>query len=599
MRIRELPAHLVNQIAAGEVVERPASVAKELLENSLDAGAFAIRVEVEQGGIRLIRVADDGLGIPADELALALGRHATSKISSLDELSRIASLGFRGEALPSIASVSRLRLVSRPRDAATAHELSSEGEQIEGPAPVAHPAGTLVEVRDLFFNTPARRRFLRSPKTEFQHLRRIVENMALGRFAVAFSLSHDGRRLFDLPAAVGIGEQEQRIALLAGEDFVSSLRHLEREAGGLRLHGWISHPTFSRSQPDRQFFYVNGRPVRDRLIASAVRHAYRDVLYHGRHPGFVLFLEMDPGLVDVNAHPAKTELRFREPGAMHDFLRRTVESALQATSPGRDSARIGSAVGPVAAAAQSPAPAVASLFRGRPAAVKESLASYARLVAEPEQQEELRDSVASDVSERRPEGEEPPLGHALAQLSGIYVLAQTSRGLIIVDMHAAHERITYEQLKEQVAAGGIAAQPLLVPRPLAVGQAEASWVEEQGEQLSHQGFEIQRSGPAQVVIRAVPAALAGADIDGLVRDLLADLSRNGFSSIVEDQLHAALASAACHGAVRANRRLSLPEMNALLRAMESTDRADQCNHGRPTWVELSMAELDRLFLRGR
>lgn len=594
MPIRELPPHLVNQIAAGEVVERPASVVKELLENSLDAGATRIEIDIGEGGIRLIRVRDDGLGIARDELALALGRHATSKIASLDDLSCIASLGFRGEALPSIASVSRLRLVSRARGVAEAWAMGCEGGQLEGPLPAAHPPGTLVEVRDLFYNTPARRRFLRSPRTEFQHVRGVVERMALGRFAVAFRLRHDERAQFDLPVATEPAQQERRMAQLAGEDFVASLRHLERDAGGMRLYGWISHPTFSRSQPDRQHFYVNGRAVRDKLVASAVRMAYQDVLYHGRFPGFVLFLEMDPALVDVNAHPAKTEVRFREPGPMHDFIRRTVESALAATSPGREAARIA----PPASTAPSagPAPALASLFTLPAAeAVRESLAAYAGLAAAPPA---MMPSASVPVP-AVPGGGEPPLGHALAQLSGIYILAQTSRGLVIVDMHAAHERVTFEKLRAQAAGAGIPAQPLLVPRSLAVSAGEAGWIEEQGGALAHYGFQLERGGPTTVLVRAVPALLAGAEVEGLVRDLLADLCRDGHSSRVEQRMDEVLASAACHASVRAHRQLTLAEMDALLRAMEATERADQCNHGRPTWVELPMADLDRLFLRGR
>jgi len=586
MPIRELPAHLVNQIAAGEVVERPAAVAKELLENSLDAGAARIEIDVEEGGIRLVRVRDDGLGIPRSELALALGRHATSKIESLDDLSRIASLGFRGEALPSIASVSRLRLTSRAREAQQAATLTCEGGCIAGPVPAAHPPGTLVEVHDLFFNTPARRRFLRSARTEFQHLRAAAERMALGRFATSFRLTHDRREVFDLPAATDRALQERRIALLAGEEFVASLRHIEREAGGLRLTGWISHPTFARSQPDLQHFYVNGRAVRDKLVASAVRLAYQDVLYHGRFPGFVLFLEMDPGLVDVNAHPAKTEVRFREPGAMHDFIRRAVESALAATSPGRAAARVPAA----APASPLPGPAVAGLFAAPAGVLRESMSAYASLAAGP---------PASEALAAVPAGEPPPLGHALAQLGGVYVLAQTSRGLAIVDMHAAHERVTFERLKAQAAGAGVPSQPLLVPHSLAVSAAEAAWIEEQGSALLRYGFQIERAGPLAVVVRALPAALAGAGVDGLVRDLLADLCRDGHSSRLAQRMDEALATAACHASVRASRQLSLAEMDALLRAMEATDRADQCSHGRPTWVELSMAELDRLFLRGR
>ncbi|CAG0941851.1 DNA mismatch repair protein MutL [Gammaproteobacteria bacterium] len=582
MPIRQLPPQLINQIAAGEVVERPASVAKELLENSLDAGARRIDIDAEEGGIRLLRVRDDGVGIARDELALALARHATSKIGSLEDLSCIASLGFRGEALPSIASVSRLRLVSRPANAEAAFGVDSDGGNIEGPAPAAHPPGTLVEVRDLFFNTPARRRFLRSERTEYQHLQAVVERIALGRFATSIRFTHNRRQVLDLPAAADRAAQERRLAQLAGEDFVSSLMYLERDAGGLRLSGWISRPTFSRSQPDRQHFYINGRAVRDKLVASAVRLAYQDVLYHGRFPGFALYLEMDPALVDVNAHPAKLEVRFREPGSIHDFIRRTVETALSGTSPGR----IPASTAPIRMQATVPAAATAALFPGAGRVLRETPDAYA-VLAMPSQPVEPT------------AGGMPPLGHALAQLGGIYILAETDRGLAIIDMHAAHERVTYEALKAQCAASGVASQPLLVPQALAVSESEASWVEEQGAALLQYGFAIERTGPAAVTVRAVPALLAGADIERLVRDLLADLCLDGHSARIGQGLDAVLSTTACHASVRAHRQLTVAEMNALLRSMENTDRADQCNHGRPTWTELSMQDLDRLFRRGR
>ncbi len=588
MPIRELPAHLVNQIAAGEVVERPASVVKELLENALDAGAARIEVDIEEGGIRLVRVRDDGIGIAPEELALALGRHATSKIESLDDLARIASLGFRGEALPSIASVSRLQLTSRQREAQGAFTVSCEGGHLEGPAPAAHPPGTTVEVRDLFFNTPARRRFLRSGRTEFQHLQAVVERIALGRFGVSFRLSHNRRQLFDLPVAAERNARERRIALLSGEEFVASLLHLEREAGGLRLVGWISQPTFSRGQPDQQHFYINGRAVRDKLVASAVRLAYQDVLYHGRFPGFVLFLEMDPALVDVNAHPAKLEVRFREPGMIHDFIRRAVESALAATRPGPAGTAPTVAVPGVASAAPL------ALFGSPGGTVRDSMAAYAALAAAP-----AKPATAQATPVPDGDAQVPALGYALGQLGGVYILAQTARGLAIIDMHAAHERVTYERLKAQAAGAGVPSQPLLVPHSLAVGSSEAGWVEEQGGSLQRYGFQIERAGPALVMIRAVPALLAAADVDQLVRDLLADLCTDGRSCRLEQRMDAALSTLACHSAVRANRQLSTAEMNALLRAMETTDRSNQCSHGRPTWTELSMQDLDRLFLRGR
>ncbi len=588
MPIRELPTLLINQIAAGEVVERPASVAKELLENSLDAGARRIDVEVEAGGARLLRVRDDGVGIPGEELALALARHATSKIESLEDLERIASLGFRGEALPSIAAVSRLRLVSRPPDAAQAWSVAAEGGEPGPVIPAAHPVGTSVEVRDLFFNTPARRRFLRSERTEFQHLQATIERIALSRYATAFHVTHNRRGVLDLPGAHTRAEQEGRIARIVGEEFVAGALHLEREADGLRLAGWVGRPTFSRSQPDAQFFFLNGRAIRDRLIVNAVRLAYQDVLYHGRHAAFVLYLEMDPARVDVNAHPAKLEVRFRDPGAVHDFVRRAVESALAATRP--------------RAEATEGAPAPTSSVTGRvpaPAAQQaglrfaETAAAYGALAGA------VLPAVSGRPQAATSADHQPPLGGALAQVHGVYVLAQTERGLAIVDAHAAHERVLYERLKAQQGAGGIARQQLLVPQVVRVTSAELRLLEVHGAALEQSGLVVEQAGPQSVVIRALPALLTAVDAEALLRDLLADWSEHGTSAQVEQRCEAILATAACHAAVRARRELTLPEMNALLRAMEGTDRADQCGHGRPTWVELSMQELDRLFLRGR
>jgi DNA mismatch repair protein MutL len=587
MPIRELPSHLVNQIAAGEVVERPSSVVKELVENSLDAGAARVEVEVEAGGARLIRVRDDGVGIPREELALALARHATSKIETLDDLTRIATLGFRGEALPSIASVSTLRLVSRTRGAAQAWAIECDGGTVTGPVPAAHPEGTTVEVRELFANTPARRRFLRAERTELQHVQAAVERIALSRFGTAFRLSANRRILLELAAAPGLAGQEQRIARIAGEEFVGAALRIEREAAGLGLAGWISRPVFSRSQPDLQYFFLNGRAIRDKLVVSAVRTAYRDVLYHGRHPGFVLALEIDPERVDVNAHPAKLEVRFRDPGAVHDFIRRSVETALAETRPGATA---------VAVAAAPPAPSGPWSRQAAPlpapaAALREYAGRYAALAG----------PAVPDAPgrAREPGGVEAPLGYAVAQLHGIYILAQTTRGLAIVDAHAAHERVTYEQLKAQAAATGIPRQPLLVPLMVRVGERDANRLEQNSVALERAGLVVDRAGPETVAVRAVPVLLRGADVEALIRDLLSDWTDEGDSRRVEQLVDAALSTAACHAAVRAHRQLTLPEMDALLRAMEATDRADQCSHGRPTWTELSIQDLDRLFLRGR
>ncbi|MCK6369907.1 MAG: DNA mismatch repair endonuclease MutL [Gammaproteobacteria bacterium] len=585
MPIRELPPHLVNQIAAGEVVERPASVVKELVENSLDAGARRIDIEIEAGGTRLVRVRDDGIGIERQELALALARHATSKIESLDDLARIASLGFRGEALPSIASVSRLRLTSRTAHSGGAWSIASDGGELEPVAPAAHPVGTTLEIRDIFFNTPARRRFLRSERTEFQHLQGVVERLALSRFSTAFRFAHNRRTIFDLAAAASREEQEQRVASIAGEEFIAQALYVEREAPGLRLCGWIARPTFSRSQADMQHFFLNGRAIRDRLLANAVRLAYQDVLYHGRFPAYLLYLDIDPAAVDVNAHPAKQEVRFREPGGVHDAIRRAVESALQATRPGA----VGDAAAPVEA---RPAPEaawrLAEMFPVSAGNVREALAGYEALHgAQP-----AGDGFVAGSGQY-------PLGHALAQLHGVFILAQNSEGLVIVDAHAAHERVIYERMKQQVRAGGVAAQPLLLPQSVRLGEAQAGLAEEIAPTLAQVGLVVDRVGADSIVVRAVPAALEGGDVAQLVRDILADVVEHGSSRRVEQLVDVVLASAACHAAVRARRSLTVAEMDALLRAMEATDKADQCSHGRPTWAQLSLQQLDGLFLRGR
>jgi DNA mismatch repair protein MutL len=583
MPIRELPPHLVNQIAAGEVIERPASVVKELVENSLDAGATRIDVDVEAGGTRLVRIRDDGIGIAAAEFGLALARHATSKIETLEDLSRIGSLGFRGEALPSIASVSNLRLVSRLRGAAGAYSIESRGGELRPIAPAAHPEGTTLEVRDLFFNTPARRRFLRTERTELQHVQAIVERLALGRFSAGFRLVHERKPLLSLPAAEGRTGQEERLARIAGEQFVAGALYLEREAADLRLHGWVSRPTFSRAQGDLQYFYLNGRAIRDKLVTSAVRRAYDDVLYSGRYPAFVLYLEVDPARVDVNAHPAKLEVRFRDPGAVHDFIRRTVESTLAGTSPGTVAAMPEATGGHRTPAPRRPM----ALFGAQALAAHETVALY--------------HALAPDADARTPQEplEDLPLGHALAQLHGVYILAQTRAGLAIVDAHAAHERVTYEKLKARAREEGSVSQPLIVPLLVHVTEKEAGIVEENRAVLERLGMEVDRAGPASVAIRSLPALLQGVDGEALLRDLLADWSADSRCARMEQLLDDALSTAACHASVRANRALTIPEMNALLRAMEATARADQCSHGRPTWTELSMQDLDRLFLRGR
>ena len=587
MPIRKLPAHLVNQIAAGEVVERPASVVKELVENSLDAGSSRVRVEVEQGGLRRIRISDDGDGIASEDMALALDPHATSKIASLEDLEGVATLGFRGEALASIASVSRLRLASRPRGSENGSEVLAENGRLSGPQPVGLPEGTVVEVADLFFNTPARRKFVRTERTEFGHIDDLVRRLALANPAVAFELAHNGRMVRRLPPATDEAGAERRVGEVCGADFLAQSLFVENEHQDMRLSGHVARPSFSRSQADLQFFFVNGRLVRDRLIAHAVRQAYQDVLFHGRHPAFVLRLRLDPRRVDVNVHPQKTEVRFRDGRLVHDFLFSTLHRALaetrpgQGVSPGPSSPGFGGSGGSALAAmggqgsAQQP---------GLGLSVAESMARYARLAEMPP------DSGSSDV---------PPLGFAVAQIHGVFVLAQNAAGLIIVDMHAAHERIVYERLKQSWSEDRVRSQRLLVPERLAVSEREVRLLDQHAEDLQRLGFELDATGPESITVRAVPALLAGGDVLQLVRDVMADLVELGRSGRVEAALDGLLSTMACHGSVRANRRLNIDEMNALLRDMERTERADQCNHGRPTWVQLDMKSLDQLFLRGQ
>ncbi len=576
MPIRILEGPLVDQIAAGEVIERPASVVKELVENALDAGPHQVTIDVEHGGIRLIRVRDDGTGIAPDELPLALERHATSKIASLEDLERVASLGFRGEALPSIASVSGLRLASRRQGAAAGAAIECQDGEPGRVQPAAHPQGTTVEVRDLFHRVPARRKFLRAEATEFQHILKTVARLALSRFDVAFTLTHNRREQFALPAAPGRREREARIARLVGADFVAASRFVTYTQAGLALEGWIGMPSASRAQPDRQYLFVNGRMVRDRLLGSAVRLGYRDVSHGGRHPAWLLYLTLDPMQVDVNAHPQKLELRFRDGRGVHDFLFRTVERALAEAGQGE----AGSA--PVLAAARwATPPTVAALALGEPSTAF-GPAPAQRPVAAP---------AAPDLDQ--------PLGHAIAQLHGIYIIAQSAEGLVLVDMHAAHERILYERLKAAMETGRGPRQALLVPALLETTEAEAALAEQHADELAAAGFAVDRVGPATLAVREVPVALAGADVAGVLADALADLGAGGAAHRIDNSQNELLANIACRSAVRANRQLSIPEMDALLRDMERTERSGQCSHGRPTWTRLTLAELDRIFLRGR
>jgi DNA mismatch repair protein MutL len=581
MTIRLLPSELIDQIAAGEVIERPASVIKELVENSLDAGATRIEIDVEQGGSALLRVRDDGSGMQAAELQLAVQRHATSKIATLDDLAAIVTLGFRGEALPSIGSVSRMRIVSRPIDADAAAEIVIDGGAVQPVKPAAHPPGTSIEVRDLFFNVPARRKFVRSVTTELSHIVGLVERLALARMDVAFRLRHGPRVLLDLPRGADHRGETARLAMLLDDAFVADATALDLQSGPVALRGWVGAPTSARAQPDRQFFFVNGRAVRDRLLANAVRLAYRDVLYHGRHPSYVLYLALDPELVDVNAHPQKLEVRFRDNRQVHGFVARAVEAAL---ARGRTHA---SSPMPTAAALEAASFGAAS---GRLPLEMVSIPVSGVAIAEP------RGSWA--VADAMQRGNDEPLGQAIAQLHGIYILAQNERGLILVDAHAAHERILYEKLK---AAEGEHApsQQLLTPVTVELAMHETDVVLESRAEFERAGFDVERLSPTALIVRRVPALLAREDLTALIRQVVRDLLDEGGAHHIEGASHRLLANVACRSAIHANRRLSIPEMNALLRQMEATDRVDQCNHGRPTWTAMSLTELDQLFLRGR
>ena len=621
-KIHQLTPRLANQIAAGEVVERPASVIKELLENCLDAQANKIDVDVEQGGVKLMRVRDNGTGIGEQDLGLALSRHATSKISSLEDLESVQSLGFRGEALASVSSVSRLTLTSNIEGQDSAWQVMTEGRDMTPQLqPAAHPVGTSVEVRDLFFNTPARRKFLRTEKTEFGHLEEVIKRLALSRFDVAFSLKHNQKVIHNLRPADTQAAQEKRVASVCGPAFMQQALHIEMEAPGLKLWGWVGLPTFSRSQMDLQYFFVNGRVVRDKLVGHAVRQAYRDVLYHGRHPAFVLYLDLEPANVDVNVHPTKNEVRFRDGRLVHDFIFRSLHKALAQVRPemptgggieqlgvmqeqpsitpqgieagvfaGQTQVDLGQVAGnPLASPMQQVPWQTGSLNPHSPRQMQEQAQVYGSL-------HDHSETLARSATEA---GQVPPLGYAVAQLHGIYIVAENAKGLVLVDMHAAHERIVYEKMKVSWAQQGIKAQPLLVPIAMAVSSREADQVEAQQQLFAELGFVIDRAGTENLVVRQVPSLLQHANVEQLVRDVLADVVTYGSSDRIRAAHNELLGTMACHGAVRANRRLNHVEMNALLRDMEITERSGQCNHGRPTWTQLSLSELDKLFMRGQ
>lgn len=595
-RIQKLSTLLANQIAAGEVIERPASVVKELVENSLDAGARKIELDIEKGGSQLIRVRDDGVGIHADDLILALSRHATSKIGGLDDLEKIGTLGFRGEALASISSVSRLTLSSKTVDQPAGWQVVTQGSEAEPEInPIAHPEGTTMEVRDLFFNTPARKKFLRTEKTEFDHIDELIKRIALSCFDVNFILKHNQKVIRHYRAAASSEERIQRVESLCGAGFVEHALHMEADVGELKLSGWIARPEFSRSQADLQYFYVNGRMIRDKLLNHAVRQAYHDVMYGDRHPAYVLFLEIPPEQVDVNVHPAKQEVRFRESRLVHGFVLRCIQDALAHTHP---KSCASSDEQTVKQAPVQSVPIVHPVHRASMPIrhVQEKMAIYHELHDVPDKKAALLDapphvSVTHDGV--------PPLGFALAQLKNIYILAENEEGLILVDMHAAHERVMYEQLKKQITEQKIISQPLLVPLTVTLNEREVNHIDEHQKLFQQAGFAIDRIGTHAVVVRAVPDLLRDGNIAQLVRDMAADLIEHQKSSRVMDSIHELLGTISCHAAVRAARRLTIPEMNALLRQMETTEHAGQCNHGRPTSMRFSMAELDKLFLRGR
>lgn len=587
VRIQKLSSLLANQISAGEVVDRPASVVKELIENSLDADATKIDIDIEQGGARLIRIRDNGSGIHPDDLTLALSRHATSKIQQVDDLDKIATLGFRGEALASISSIARVRLLSA-LEGASGYQIETNGMTETDCRLAAHPQGTTVEVYDLFFNTPARKKFLRSEKTEFDHIDEVVRRIALSRFGVQFNVKHNQKTVRQYRIATTHKEQQERLSQLCGSAFADNTLKIASDIPGLQLSGWIVLPTFARSQPDLQYFYVNGRMVRDKLVAHGVKTAYQDVLYGHRYPAFVLFLEIAPNEVDVNVHPAKHEVRFRDSRLVHDFITHSIRDALQTTRP---QTHVHQHHTQTTCKEKEPHQHAISFKMAEP--------MVAQPVAEP-----IETQTTSAISLAEPETAEtasiPPLGFALAQLQNIYILAENAAGLIVVDMHAAHERVLYEDLKSHfLAKARTLMQPLLIPVPVVLSERDIEVIQAHQEHFQNWGITIERVSHDSMLVRTVPPMLATANIDELIRDIAADLLEKTASARIEEQIFHGFATMACHAAVRAQRKLTVPEMNALLRAMEQTPNSSQCSHGRPTWLQLSLTDLDKLFLRGR
>ena len=627
MPILQLPDHLINQIAAGEVIERPASIVKELVENSLDAGATQCWVDIEQGGMERIRVRDNGEGIAADELELALSRHATSKIVSMSDLEEVGTMGFRGEALPSIASVSRLVLSSKTAEAERAWALRYRHDGTLEKEPSSHPTGTTVDVNSLFYNVPARRKFMRTARTEYTRLESVIKTLAMANPHVAFCVTHNSKNTFDCQAATTQSQQNERITRILGKPFGAAAREVDIEGPvidghEMKLYGWVADPSFSRSQSDMQYFYVNNRVVKDKVIANAVKQAYSDLIYHQRFPAFVLFLEMNPRAVDVNVHPGKQEVRFRDSQMVHGFIRRSLKAFLAEVTPADEpgmqvegagafadstagTANAGGYSGSRASGASSQ-PYQSSM----PLGVREQFDGMSKLGANnanaprpidpyARSSETLEALINSDNKGNEDNTDIPPLGFALAHLHGVYVLAQNQQGLIVVDAHAAHERITYERLKQEYSTGVIKTQALLVPLSVSVSEAEADCCEAQAECLSSIGLEVDRLGLEEVRVRSVPVMLGQSDCVALIRDVLSDFLEYGSSERIKQAIDAVLSSMACHGSVRANRKLSVIEMNALLRQIESTPNSGQCNHGRPTWTQLDMRALDALFMRGR
>jgi DNA mismatch repair protein MutL len=582
MKITKLPQQLINQIAAGEVIERPASVVKELLENSLDAGSTKISIEIKKGGSQLIRVRDDGCGINKDDLILALSRHATSKISSFEDFEHIASFGFRGEALASISSVARLSLASREANTVMGWRVTADGREPETTLhPTAHPVGTTVEIHDLFFNTPARRKFLRSESTEFDHIEEVVRRVALSNFGVEIFLKHNEKVIFDLPIAESLKDQEKRIANLCGKIFIDNSIQIQTSNSEFSLTGWIALPTFSRSQGDLQYLYINGRMVRDKILSHAVREAYKDSLFLGRQPAFILFLAMNPATVDVNVHPAKQEVRFSDNRLVHDFVVSTLRQALADVRP------------PVAGA---------DLFSADKSS--EWIPAFAGMTEEKtgmtEGIQRMTNHLPQFQIQEKAASYNPvtfPLGFALAQLHGIYILAQNATGLILIDMHAAQERIVYEQLKTVYQQHELKQQELLLPVSINLSSKEVNYAEQYQTVLQQLGIEFDILGPEAIVVRQVPYLLRSADVEQLVRDILADLIEHNRSTRIAEYVNELLATMACHGSIRANRQLTVAEMNALLRDIEKTDFGGQCGHGRPTYIELSLTELNTMFKR--